>query len=87
MIVSLCIIVLLKAHSASLMLMLTPQPLFIPLFLLSLSQPLQYTTDDLDYSQFYDYSEGATDIVPTDEYSEPQVNEKRKRREKKMCFL
>lgn len=35
---------------------------------------LQYTTDDLDYSQFYDYSEGATDTVPTDEYAEPQVN-------------
>ncbi|GLD74855.1 collagen alpha-1(XI) chain [Lates japonicus] len=34
----------------------------------------EYTTDDLDYSQFYDYSEGATDIVPTDEYSEPQLN-------------
>lgn len=43
---------------------------------LSLSHPLQYTTDDLDYSQFYDYSEGVTDIVPTDEYSEPQVNGK-----------
>ncbi|KAF3836104.1 hypothetical protein F7725_028662, partial [Dissostichus mawsoni] len=33
-----------------------------------------YTTDDLDYSQFYDYSEGATDTIPTDEYSEPQPN-------------
>lgn len=34
----------------------------------------EYTTDDLDYSQFYDYSEGATDTIPTDEYSEPQPN-------------
>lgn len=64
MIYALCII---------LMLMLTQRPLRPPL---SLSHPLQYTTDDLDYSQFYDYSEGATDIVPTDEYSEPQVNGK-----------
>uniref|UniRef100_A0A3Q3LB79 Fibrillar collagen NC1 domain-containing protein n=1 Tax=Mastacembelus armatus TaxID=205130 RepID=A0A3Q3LB79_9TELE len=39
----------------------------------------EYTTDDLDYSQFYDYSEGATDIVPDEEYSKPQVNETRKR--------
>lgn len=45
--------------------------------------PLQYTTDDLDYSQFYDYSEGATDAVPTDEYAEPQVNEKNGKKERK----
>ncbi|CAL8399507.1 unnamed protein product [Arctogadus glacialis] len=32
----------------------------------------EYTTDDLDYSQFYDYAEGATDSVPAEEYSEPQ---------------
>ncbi|KAG7216742.1 hypothetical protein INR49_021125 [Caranx melampygus] len=45
------------------------------------SQPgrVGYTTDDLDYSQFYDYSEGATDIVPTDEYSEPQLFQRKKR--------
>lgn len=54
-----------------------------PLSSLSVSEPLQYTTDDLDYSQFYDYSEGATDIIATDEYSEPQVNEKRKRKDNK----
>lgn len=43
----------------------------------SLFQPLQYTPgdlDDLDYTQFYDYSEGATETIPTEEYSEPQVN-------------
>ncbi|CAL8324014.1 unnamed protein product [Boreogadus saida] len=34
----------------------------------------EYTTDDLDYSQFYDYAEGATDSVPAEEYSEPQLN-------------
>lgn len=53
--------------------MLTPRLLFTPS---PFSQPLQYPTDDLDYSQFYDYSEGATDTTPTDEYTEPQVKEK-----------
>lgn len=61
--------------------MLTPRLLFTPS---PLSQPLQYPTDDLDYSQFYDYSEGATDTIPTDEYAEPQVNEKIGR---VTCFL
>lgn len=42
---------------------------------LQAQEPLEeYTTDDLDYSQFYDYSEGATDIIPTDEYSDTQLN-------------
>lgn len=50
--------------------MLTRRLLFTPS---PFSQPLQYPTDDLDYSQFYDYSEGATDTIPTDEYTEPQV--------------
>lgn len=68
--------------------MLTLRRLFVPLCLsLSLSHPLQYTTDDLDYSQFYDYSEGATDIIPTDEYSEPQVNEKRKKEIVSVCVV
>lgn len=49
------------------MLMLTPRHLSPP--------PPQYPTADLDYSQFYDYSEGATDTIATDEYSGPQVNE------------
>lgn len=38
--------------------------------------PLQYPTADLEYSQYYDYSEGATGTISTDEYTEPQVNEK-----------
>lgn len=42
----------------------------------SLPQTLQYPTADLDYSQYYDYSEGATDTISTDEYTGPQVNEK-----------
>lgn len=42
----------------------------------SLPQLLQYPTADLDYSQYYDYSEGATDTISTDEYTGPQVNEK-----------
>lgn len=52
--------------------------------------PLQYTTtDDLDYSQFYAYSEveGETETVPTDEYeagSDPQVNKTLK---KDACFV
>lgn len=52
------------------MLMLTPR-LSPPL-----PQPLQYPTADLDYSQYYDYSEGATETISTDEYTGPQVNEK-----------
>lgn len=55
-------------------------------FSLCLSHPLQYITDDLDYSQFYDYSEGATDTVPTDEFSEPQVNGKKGKWKKKDLF-
>ncbi|KAA8580958.1 hypothetical protein FQN60_013916 [Etheostoma spectabile] len=48
----------------------------------------EYTTD-LDYSQFYDYSEGATDTIPTDEYSDPQrkkrsVSMKKKRTRKSL---
>lgn len=56
-----------------LLLMLTTRLLFAPSLF---SQPLQYPTDDFNYSQFYDYPEGATDTISTDEYTEPQVNEK-----------
>ncbi|CAG5895738.1 unnamed protein product [Menidia menidia] len=40
---------------------------------LQAQEPEEYTTD-LYYSQYYDYSEGATDIIPTDDYSEPQLS-------------
>lgn len=56
-----------------------------PAVSLSLSHLLQYTTD-LDYSELYDYSEGATDIISPDENSEPQVNEK-KEKEMSLCVV
>ncbi|KAM6976501.1 collagen alpha-1(XI) chain-like isoform 2-T2 [Aplochiton taeniatus] len=34
----------------------------------------EYTTDDLDYSQFYDYSDEGTETVPVNGNSEPQLN-------------
>uniref|UniRef100_A0A8C6PVU5 Collagen, type XI, alpha 1a n=1 Tax=Nothobranchius furzeri TaxID=105023 RepID=A0A8C6PVU5_NOTFU len=43
---------------------------------LQAQEPSEYNIDDLDYSQFYDYSEGPTDVAPIDGLSEPQVNEK-----------
>lgn len=52
---------------------LTPTLLFTPS---PFSQPLQYPTANLEY---YEYFEGATDAIPTDEYTEPQVNEKLER--------
>lgn len=64
--------------------LLPPPSLSLPLWPFPLPSQ-QYTTDDLDYSQFYDYSVGATDTVPTDEYAEPQVNQKEKKENVSVC--
>lgn len=75
------------------MLTLTLTPLVVLLSLslssFSVCELLQYNTDDVDYTPFYDYSDGATDTVPTDEHYEPQVIEKRERGKKGggACYL
>lgn len=67
-----CVVFLLKeVERRCVLLLLTLKPLS-----LLLCHPLQYTTDDLDYSPFDEYPEGATETSPTYDDFEPQVNGK-----------
>lgn len=66
-----CVIFLLKeGERRCVLLLLTRKPVSL------LCHPLQYTTDDLDYSLFDEYSEGTTETSPTYDDFEPQVNGK-----------
>lgn len=66
-----CVIFLLKeVERRCVLLLLTRKPLSL------LCHPLQYTTDDLDYTSFDEYSEGTTETSPTYDDFEPQVNRK-----------